>query len=273
MRDASMAAPVGCVEIAGGNEACTRGVLIAGLEILVMSEPAESPAGGDVYCLHSCGHHSVVKLVMLDVSGHGRQAAHVAEDLHQLLHGHAQDTGPVSLLQAASRQSASMMGAGVLATALCAVYDARRKLFQYAYGGQPPIGLWRAGHPWTSLGLVPGSRCGLPFGVTTDACYEQQEIELRPGDIVLFMSDGVSETRNGAGDLLQSEGVLRLAQESTDGLTRGLPLLELAWRFMERLKRYGRTPQPEDDVTLIWLRCLPEVSRECKELKCYESPN
>lgn len=49
----------------------------------------------------------------------------------------------------------------------------------------------------------------LPLGVSEREIYEQMHVALDPGDVLLFYSDGLTETRNSAGELF---GVERLAE-------------------------------------------------------------
>ena len=49
----------------------------------------------------------------------------------------------------------------------------------------------------------------LPLGVSEKEIYEQVRVPLHPGDVLLFYSDGLTETRNGAGELF---GIERLAE-------------------------------------------------------------
>ena len=49
----------------------------------------------------------------------------------------------------------------------------------------------------------------LPLGVSEREIYEQIRVPLHPGDVLLFYSDGLTETRNSAGELF---GIERLAE-------------------------------------------------------------
>lgn len=49
----------------------------------------------------------------------------------------------------------------------------------------------------------------LPLGVREREIYDQIRVPLHPGDVLLFYSDGLTETRNGAGELF---GIERLAE-------------------------------------------------------------
>ena len=119
--------------------------------------------------------------------------------------------------------------------------------------------LWQQRHhQWSTLEPSRDSLCGLPFGVSLAGCYEEDNISLRPVDILLMFSDGVLETRSSSGTLLQCEGVLRLAQECMGAMRPGFfPLPVLAEAFLQRLRQFRGRASFEDDITLLWARRLP----------------
>ncbi|MCI0725086.1 MAG: serine/threonine-protein phosphatase [Acidobacteria bacterium] len=251
--------PPVCIEILGGNDARVEALVLSGLEILLVAFPASGGSGGDIYCLHSCSDRTLVKMALVDVTGHGQRSASVARDIHALFHQHESETSPGRLLSVVNRRFSQLAPPGVLATSLCAAYDSRLGELHYAYGGQPRILSWQARQrQWLTLEPSRDSDCGLPFGVSASGCYEEETRSLDPGDIVLMFSDGVSETRNPSGALLQRHGVLRLAEECTNAMRAGLfPLPALAQGFLSRLQEFRGSPSFEDDITLLWVRRLP----------------
>lgn len=264
-----MSKPTGCVEILGGNDSRVEALVLSGLEILVVAFPASGPAGGDLYCIHSCGDRTLVKIALADITGHGQHSASIARDIHHLFHRHAGETRPGQLLAVVNRQFGQFAAPGVLATSLCAVYDARGGKLDYAYGGQPRILSWQAHQrQWLTLEPSQDSSCGLPFGVSVAGCYEEDSLSLQPGDILLMFSDGVLETRGASGALLQVEGILQLAQECTEAMRSGFfPLPALAEAFLQHLEEYRGSPSFEDDVTLIWARRLPGTASATSTFK------
>jgi len=251
--------PPGCVEVLGGNDSRIEALLLSGLEILVVAFPASGQSGGDLYCIHSCGDRTLVKMALADITGHGQRSASIAREIHQLFHLHALEAKPGQLLADVNRQFNQFAPRGVLATSLCAVYATRDGSLHYAYGGQPKMLFWQQHrHEWSTLEPSRDSLCGLPFGVSLAGCYEEDSISLHPGDILLMFSDGVLETRSASGTLLQCEGVLRLAQECMGAMRPGFfPLPVLAEAFLQRLRQFRGRASFEDDITLLWARRLP----------------
>ena len=249
--------PVPCVEVLGGNQARTESLMLAGLELLLVARPAGTGAGGDLYCVHACGEPAVAKIVLLDVTGHGVRAASVAQAVHGLLHRHSAATQPSQLLELLNREFPRVAPPGILATSLCLVYDSGRSALRYANGGQPRLLFWSVRkRRWDSRGPGWDSSCGVPFGVTEGACYEDEKLPLEPGDLLLLFSDGVLETTSPTGGLLQADGALRLAQECTDEIPKGFSpaLSDLAEAFLKKLRSFHGRADFADDLTLLWIR-------------------
>jgi len=100
------------------------------------------------------------------------------------------------------------------------------------------------------------SACGVPFGVTEGACYDEERVPFHPGDVALLLSDGVPETASPTGGWLQMEGVVALLQEMTDEVPPGFPFLlpDLSKAFLKKLESFHGRPDFEDDLTLLWVR-------------------
>jgi sigma-B regulation protein RsbU (phosphoserine phosphatase) len=111
----------------------------------------------------------------------------------------------------------------------------------------------------------------LPLGVSEREIYEEISVPIDPGDVLVFYSDGLTETRNGAGELF---GVERLAEcVQSYGRLDPRELIEqihLAAIAFSNAERFG------DDLTCVAVRIdereLPlvraevEISSDLKEL-------
>ncbi len=248
----------GCVELLGGNESRTELRTVAGIEVLVVARPAGAPSGGDIYCLHSCGHGTLAKFVLLDLTGHGKEQDLIARTLHELLHQYSTETSPAQLLEMLNRKYDRLGLRAILASGVGATFDPSLGLFRFSNAGQPRPLRWSARqHEWGLLMPVQESDCGLPLGVTAAACYEEETVSLSPGDMLVLFSDGVTETRDADGEFLQAEGVLQLAQDCTDEIGGASPLPALGHAFLRRLEQFRGGLDFQDDVTLLWARRLP----------------
>src|SRR5206468_5915156 len=88
-----------------------------------------------------------------------------------------------------------------------AIYDPNARKIQLANSGLPFPLLVREGSPrFIDLG-------GIPVGLLPDSKYEERELELRTGDVIVFHTDGLMEARD---DANEDFGLKRLAEVVRD---------------------------------------------------------
>jgi len=247
-----------CTEVVGGNESLAEHFLLPGLELFLIGRPAGSMAGGDIYCIHSCGHGTLTKFVLLDLTGHGQERDTLAHAVHNLLHPYAEETRPARLLELVNQEYDHLALPATLATAISAIYEPGGGEFRFANAGQPRPFQWSAKQRrWRMVQPTEESDCGLPLGVNTEACYTEERILLDVGDLLFLASDGLSETRNRLDEFLKPDGVQTLLEESSSEVSRASSLSGLTTVFLRRIEEFRGDREFEDDLTLLWLRRLP----------------
>lgn len=111
-------------------------------------------------------------------------------------------------------------------------------------GHNPPL-LYRAEDDT----LQPFRRTGMPLGVMDDSTYEENTLQLLPGDFILFYTDGVTEA---AGPGSEEFGQERLMQAMRSLKDR--PAAELVRGLEQALDTFIDHTQPVDDITLFIVR-------------------
>jgi serine phosphatase RsbU (regulator of sigma subunit) len=147
--------------------------------------------GGDFYDFLALSDDAV--LVMLgDVSGKGIPAALLQSALKTLFRVHASST--TDLVTLADRMSAGLReetGGAPYATAILARLDRAPARMTFVNAGHPPGFLVRDGAP------IALASTGMPLGLWPDAKYEALSLDLYPGDLGVFVTDGVTEALEG----------------------------------------------------------------------------
>lgn len=63
---------------------------------------------------------------------------------------------------------------------------------------------------------LDGAR-GIPLGIDADAPFTEDRLVLEPGQMIVLYTDGVTEARNSAGEMLGPEGIERALSECRNG--------------------------------------------------------
>ena len=90
---------------------------------------------------------------------------------------------------------------------------------------------------------------GFPLGLFPDVSYEQFTLSTRPGDAVIFFSDGLADAENPAGEMFGTERLAKLVEDNA-----ALCSAELADLIVGEISRFQAGAERFDDETLIVLR-------------------
>jgi serine phosphatase RsbU (regulator of sigma subunit) len=165
-------------------------VAAAGIDVAARYRPAsdEHLVGGDWYDAALLPGKKVL-LVVGDVAGHGIGAVTGMVALRNCLRGLAiTEAGPGQLLTWLNMAAFHLVG--VMATAICAIYDPAARSLCWAKAGHLPPLLIRDETARPS----PPPR-GPMLGAHPDATYEEATVSLKLGDALLFFTDGLIERR------------------------------------------------------------------------------
>jgi sigma-B regulation protein RsbU (phosphoserine phosphatase) len=230
---------------------------IPGLDLATAYVPARE-LGGDFYDLLPYG---VGRLAIAngDVSGKGTAAALYGSlaigILRELVHDN--EASPSAMLQELNgRLLAARLDARFIAMQF-AIYDAAlRELTIANAGGTLPL-LIRNGE------VSEVNVAGMPLGLLPEAEYDEVRLNLSPGDVVVFASDGIQEAMNKD----QEEfGVDRLkALLATTHASD--PGYKVAQRIVKATDEHtGPGRMPHDDRTLLVLRVIDDTEADFSKL-------
>jgi len=230
---------------------------VPGLDLAAAYVPARE-LGGDFYDFLPYGEGKIA-IALGDVSGKGTAAALYGSlaigTMRELVVDHR--TEPAQMLALLnSRMHNARLDARFIAM-LFAVYDApTRKLTLSNAGGPYPL--------LVREGAVREIRvAGVPLGLLSIAEYDELTVDLLPGDIVLFASDGILESENVSHEEF---GPARLCS-----LMRQLSPQDSASEIAEKILsatnvHSGQDTSPHDDRTLLVLRVTDEDSSDFAKL-------
>ena len=103
---------------------------------------------------------------------------------------------------------------GLFITLFYGVLDPTKGTMVYCNAGHNPPFLLHAGGDTEVQALT---RTGIPLGIVEETTWEQREIQLSPGDVLLFYTDGVTDAQNRQQQFFGEERLLASAQSGSGG--------------------------------------------------------
>jgi phosphoserine phosphatase RsbU/P len=243
------------MEVWGGSQLTARGVELGGLDAWVYSKPfGQAQRGGDVYFASSCATGRITRLLLADVSGHGKSVAATAADLRTLMRRFVNRLDQNEFVRLLNQQFTSLSADGTFATAVVTTFFAPSRRLTVCNAGHPRPLLYRAAeHQWSFLGdEAPAADRGaanIPLGIMDMTEYAQFDIQLEPGDCFVSYTDALIESRDADGEMLGEDGLLRIIRLLGDVPAERLSetlRAEIVHRYPDNLS--------EDDVTLMIAR-------------------
>jgi serine phosphatase RsbU (regulator of sigma subunit) len=205
--------------------------------------------GGDFYDFLDVdgGGNRRLGLVLGDVSGKSIPASLLMVAAKEIVYARAMaDPDPAVVFRESNRR----------------VYDIKRKMFvalsyflldaesltlTYAVGGQPMPLLLRTGSSVAEE--LPAPLARLPLGAFRNVLYDSKTLFLRPGDLLLFYTDGLNEAMStdmtAYGDERLKASFVRHASE---------PLPEMADELLEDIRQFTYGAEQYDDQTFVLMR-------------------
>lgn len=230
---------------------------IKGFEFFSEYQPAED-VGGDFYDFFLERPDQVI-VSFCDVVGHGIPAslimARFSSDLGHVLR-HEDD--PAAALEELDKIMTpvlnppdSFLDAKFISMALARL-DLKTARLTLGNAGHPPMLIRRLnGELQTPDVKLSGRLVGLDLGEPAIKLlnpFETLELQLDPGDVVVYYSDGLTEARNATGDYFGSPDFRLLAQalRETDGGPKAV-----GQAIMKSFKAFSSGQPQADDVTLV----------------------
>jgi sigma-B regulation protein RsbU (phosphoserine phosphatase) len=217
---------------------------IPALEYAGHCRPA-SGVGGDYYDFLSLSNGRL-GLAIGDVSGKGVPAALLMASLQASVRGQSQAAGRVADLMAnVNKLVCDASAENRYATFFYGEFHPVTRRLVYTNGGHNPPMLLRGSEV---IRLEVG---GPPVGLFRPSRYEQDEITLEAGDILVLFTDGISEAENPAEEEWGEDALISAVRryEST-------PPSEMISKILEAADKFAAGAPQHDDMTVVVARCL-----------------
>ncbi len=223
---------------------------LEGYDIAGMSLPAKE-VGGDLFDFSDLRDDArLLGISVVDVSGKGMQAAMAAVFTSGALASEVrQTTSPAELLTRLNGAIYRHSRRGQFVAYMFGVLNGPERSLTFANAGQTKPLLRRG----DSIRWLDGTGVHFPLGMQEDSSYQECSLHLLPGDLLLFLSDGITEAMDVAREVYGSER-LEAVIRTTDGHDHSAS--DVLDRVVEDIRRHAGDAPQHDDMTLVVVRVL-----------------
>ncbi len=222
---------------------------LAGWQLAAFYRSA-TEVGGDFYDFIELTDGRMA-VVIGDVTDHGVPAALMMASTRSVIRSVAlRETDPGQVLAQANDLLCPDMPPKMFVTCLCAVLDPVTGRMVYANAGHN-IPYRRKSDSVDELRAR-----GMPLGLLPGSVYEEKEVILEPGEVVLFTSDGIAEAHNPEGEMFGCPRII----ETVDGHPRHEGMTDQLLSDLERFT--GPDWEQEDDITMVTLGRASHVAAD-----------
>jgi sigma-B regulation protein RsbU (phosphoserine phosphatase) len=218
---------------------------LTGYDLAGLNVPSQE-VGGDFYDFVDVAPGQL-GLAIGDVAGKGVPAGLIMASFRASLLAEVRNNYSIStILSKVNRLLIESTHPGRFVTAFYGVLDlAERRLTYSSAGHFPAIVVHEDGK------IVELSEGGTVLGAFPDLKFPEDHLTLKPGDMVLLYTDGVSEARNKAGEEFGTGRLIDLAVTA-----RSRPAAKIVAAVEKAVRSFSKRKVPEDDLTLIVLKVL-----------------
>ena len=223
---------------------------VPGLDIAGVSIPALE-VGGDFYDYLGWDGNDVM-LVVGDVSGKGTSAALYMSKVQGILRSlYGFDLQPREGFIRANRLLCNDLEKTSFVTALGARYVAGEKQLTLVRAGHLPLYHYHAADGTVERVLTRGLGLGLNDAGIFAHELEERTVQFGTGDIMLFVTDGVTEARNPSGEEYGDERAMKMLQ-----VHAGSGAIGIRDALVEDVRQFGDGMDQHDDQTVVVVRAV-----------------
>ena len=198
---------------------------------------------GDLYDFLRYGPQQL-GIALGDVSGKGTAAALYGAVAIGIMRSLApQKLQPAEMLKQMNQLVGERRIEGRFMSACFATWQKGRQKMRVANAGQSQPLLYKD-HRCGKIELT-----GFPLGIYEDVAYDEWGVTLEGGNILIFHSDGITETTNSEGQFFGTARLRELIEKHHD-----LPAAELADNILSEVDWFSRSAPLSDDRTLVVMK-------------------
>jgi ActR/RegA family two-component response regulator len=215
-------------------------------------------AGKSIWCDETSGDYydfihpddwqqEKVGIVVADVIGHGISAALLMTTVRASLRERilSPGNGPSIVSDVNQRLVKDIEELNLFVTMFYSEIDLNQKCFRWVHAGHEPAILYdRTKKTFEMLGGK-----GVPLGVVGDWVYEEAEIQIDSGQIILIGTDGIKEACNSHGEYFGNDRLKTIVRNHADR-----PAKDILNEVFDTLNGFRFPAERKDDETLVVIK-------------------
>lgn len=219
------------------------------VELAGFCQPARG-VGGDYYDFITFENQQL-GIAIADVAGKGMAAALLMSTMQATLRSlsadkHHNNGSLADMVATLNRLLCYSTGGANYVTFFYAQYDQQTQRLAYVNAGHNPPFFFRANHARDFRQLDSG---GMFVGMFEHCSYEQETVQMQPGDVLIAFTDGLSEAQNAQGEEFGEARIKEVLAESAR-----LPVNEIRDEIVQRAKAWGAGAPQYDDLTFVVMK-------------------
>jgi phosphoserine phosphatase RsbU/P len=212
-------------------------------EVAARFSPARQ-IGGDLYDFLKYSGRGIIALAIGDVSGKGAPAAIYAALVSGITRSHAvEEPSAAGMLEAVNLSLAERPIDGQYVSMIYAIWNDNERTLQVANSGLPrPLHL-RDGK-FEEIDVT-----GLPVGLFHSAEYDERTLRAKPGDVFLFISDGITDATSSKGNMFGRGRLEKVVRKVSEGSAD-----DIAQAIFSAVSDHAKGVDAFDDQTIVVLK-------------------
>jgi sigma-B regulation protein RsbU (phosphoserine phosphatase) len=186
-------------------------------------------------------------LVIGDVMGKGVPAGLIMTMTRGMLRAEVLNRhSPAKILQHLNRvMYADLENSHRFVTLFYSEYDPQTRILSYSNAAHHPPLLWQA----STRSIKRLDTWGMLIGLDADSQYEDAQVQLYPGDTIIYYTDGFTDAANQNGDRFDEEKLSRTFQWACQHCNDPQAILDYLFEQVQQF--IGPTNRNGDDMTLV----------------------
>ena len=150
---------------------------------------------------------------------------------------------PERVMQAVNQRILQDARANLFVTVFYAVLDPASGLLTYANAGHSPPYLVSA-----NPGIRTLPNTGMPLGIDAAESWQQASVTIKPGDVLVLYTDGVTDAQNAGGTFIDRQFILDVPRQCL-----GQPVENIRQSILDTVHSFVGDAPRFDDITLVIL--------------------